>query len=59
MRAFGVSRSASRASPMGMSSTSFETIRLRYAAASRPRTATKALGRSAVCNVEVEAMVRG
>ena len=40
MRALGVSSSASRASPTGMSSTSFDTIRLRYDAASGPFTET-------------------
>jgi len=38
--AFGVNRSASQARPTGRVSTSFETMRFRYAAASGPATET-------------------
>ena len=51
MRAFGVSRSASPEAPTSSSSTSFDTIRFRYEAASGPITETYALGRGAACNV--------
>ncbi len=40
IRAFGVRRSASHEPPTGRLSTSFDTIRFRYAAASGPFTET-------------------
>jgi hypothetical protein len=46
-RAFGVSSSASHASPMPSASTSFDTIACRYDGASGPTTPTKSRGRLA------------
>src|SRR6478736_7480068 len=51
IRAFGVRSNASHDSPGASASTSFETMRLRYAVASGPRTATYDRERGAACNV--------